>query len=520
MRMRAEAAPPLVTILCMEGAGEPLGVIDIGSNSGRVLVARVLGAAHLDVLGDARSSLRLVREVARTGQLSHETIDGTLRIVKGFLAVANSSGAERIIALATAAVREASNGEDFIQRTRHELGVPIQIADGDEEARFGFLGAVHGLPVQDGIVLDVGGGSLQLIHFRDRKLERSWSLSLGALRLSDRFLKSDPPTRGEMRALKEHVYARLENAGIRPLQGDERMVGTGGTVRNLAKVDRRMRGDYPITRLHAYVLDRRRLDGVAALVSGTPASGRATIPGLNSDRADSIVGGALAVQAVMDRLLATELTVAGYGLREGVALKSVTEDAASVEQVQSVALSGLGDRFTAYDPVRAELRTHLARKIMIQLRPGSSAEVMLAVHSAARLLDIGASIDYYRRHTHSARIVCDANLDGFSHRSLALSAAAIYAVGEREATVKGYAPLLTSADQPIVEQIAAAVALADALVRYGSVDPETISLERLNSHVVLATSVVDAWPLQAPTRRAERAFGASIERIGDSVHID
>jgi exopolyphosphatase/guanosine-5'-triphosphate,3'-diphosphate pyrophosphatase len=499
--------------------GQTLGVIDIGSNSGRVLVARVRGAAHLDVVGDARSPLRLVRDVARAGELSPETIDRTLRIVRGFLAVASSSGAERTVAVATAAVREASNGEALIRRTRAELGIPVDIADGEEEARFGFLGAVHGLPVQDGIVLDVGGGSLQLVHFRSRRLERSWSLPLGALRLSDRFLKSDPPTRGEMRALKQHVYAKLKDAGIKPLQPEERMIGTGGTLRNLAKVDRRMRGDYPISRLHGYVLDRRRLDGVAALLSGTSASNRAAIPGLNADRSDSIVGGALVVQAVMDRLLAAELTVAGYGLREGIALRSVTEEAASVEQVQSVALAGLGERFTAYDTARAEQRTRLTRKLMSQLRPGVSADVLLAATAAARLLDIGASIDYYRRHAHSARIVCDANLDGYSHRSLALIAAAIFAVGEREASVKTFAPLLAATDQPMVEQLSAGIALADALVRYGSVDPETISLERRNSHVVVAAPVVDAWPLEAPTRRAERAFGTSIERRDGPVQL-
>jgi exopolyphosphatase/guanosine-5'-triphosphate,3'-diphosphate pyrophosphatase len=500
-------------------AGQTLGVIDIGSNSGRVLVARVRGAAHLDVLGDARSPLRLVRDVARDGELSSETIDRTLRIVRGFVAVATSSGAERTMAVATAAVREASNGERFIERTRDELGIPVDIANGDEEARFGFLGAVHGLPVEDGIVLDVGGGSIQLIHFRGRKLERSWSLPLGALRLSDRFLKSDPPTRGEMRALREHVSSTLSQAGVRPLAADERMVGTGGTVRNLAKVDRHMRSSYPISRLHAYVLDRRRLDGVASLLSGTPASRRGTIPGLNADRSDSIVGGGLVVQAVMDRLLATELTVAGYGLREGIALNCVTDEAASVEQVQSVAVSALDARFTAFEPSRSEQRTMLARRVVSRLLPDASKDVLLAAAAAARLLDIGASIDYYRRHEHSARIVCDANLDGYTHRTLALIAAAIYAVGEREATVKAYAPLLSAADQTLVEQIAAGVALADALVRYGSVDPETIALERTNSHVVLAAPVVDDWPLETPTRRAERAFGTSISRNGEGLRI-
>ena len=498
-------------------AGQTLGVIDIGSNSGRVLVARVHGAAHLDVLGDARSPLRLVRDVARDGQLRAETVERTLRILRGFAAVASSAGAERTIAVATAAVREARNGQELIARAREELGILVDIADGEEEARLGFLGAVHGLPIQHGIVLDVGGGSLQLTHFRDRRLLRSWSLPLGALRLSDRFLRSDPPGRGEMRSLKEHVYAALQRAGVTALLGDERLVGTGGTVRNLAKVDRRSRGEYPITRLHGYVVDRRRLDDVSSLLATTAASDRGRVPGLNSDRSDSIVGGALVVQAVMDRLLAADLTVAGYGLREGLALECVTSTAAAVDQVQRAAAAALARQFGTYDAHRANRRTALAQRLLSSLIPALSAEAALATSLAAELLDIGASIDHYRRHEHSARIVADANLDGYSHRTLALVAAAVYAVGEREATVKNYAPLLRAADQPVVEQIAAGVGLADALVRYGGPDLDVRSLEHSNGHVVLAAQVVDAWPLEAPTRRAERAFGVRIG-VGNTIY--
>jgi exopolyphosphatase/guanosine-5'-triphosphate,3'-diphosphate pyrophosphatase len=492
-------------------AGQTLGVIDIGSNSGRVMVARVLGAAHLDVLGDARSPLRLVRDVAAGGRLSTETIERTLRIVRGFVAVATSAGAERTVAVATAAVREASNGDAFIERVRDELGIPVNIADGAEEARYGFYGAVHGLPIEHGMVLDVGGGSLQIVHFRARRLLRSWSLPLGALRLNDRFLRSDPPTRGEMRTLKDHVYGTLEEAGVSPLLTDERLIATGGTVRNLAKVDRRLRGEYPISRLHGYVLDRRRVDEASAMLAREFAGDRARVPGLNGDRSDSIVGGALVIQAVMDRLLASELTVAGYGLREGIALRSVSDAAAMVHEVQRASIAAVGARFMSWDHRRAECRAALVARLLTAVAPRLSAEAGLAAASAARVLDIGASIDYYRRHAHAARIVSDANLDGYSHRTLALIASAILAVGEREASVKAWAPLLGAVDQPVVEQIAAAVGLADALVRYGSADLDATSFERSDGHVALVAPVVDAWPLEAPTQRAERAFGLRLE---------
>jgi len=314
-----------------------------------------------------------------------------------------------------------------------------------------------------------------------------------------------------MRSLKEHVYATLEQAGLSSLQPDEQLVGTGGTIRNLAKVDRRLRGEYPISRLHGYVLDRRRLDDASAMLAREFAGDRARVPGLNSDRADSIVGGALVSQAVMDRLLASDLMVAGYGLREGIALRSVSDEAATIDDVQRASLASVGARFTSWDPGRAECRAGLVSRLLAAVAPGLGAEASLAAACAARLLDIGASVDYYRRHAHAARIVSDANLDGYSHRTLALIASAVSAVGDREASVKAWAPLLGAVDQPVVEQIAAAVALADALVRYGSANLDATSFERRNGHVALVTPVIDSWPLEAPTRRAERAFGLSLD---------
>jgi exopolyphosphatase/guanosine-5'-triphosphate,3'-diphosphate pyrophosphatase len=315
-----------------------------------------------------------------------------------------------------------------------------------------------------------------------------------------------------MRALKEHVYEALERAGVTKLLGDEKLIGTGGTLRNLAKVDRRVQGEYPISRLHGYVVDRRRLDDVTALLARASTSERWRIPGLNSDRSDSIVGGALVVQSVMDRLLASDLTVAGYGLREGVALRSVTDEAASIEDVQRAGVLALGHRFTAWDMALAGRRAALTERLLSVLRPGLAAEARSAAVCAAWLLDIGASIDHYRRHSHSARIVADANLDGYAHRTLALVAASLTAVGENEAATKGFGPLLTPADVPMVEQIAAVLALSDGLVRYRSAGVDDGDrLERKDGYVALGAPVVDTWPLETPTRRAERAFGVKLE---------
>src|SRR2546426_4681479 len=234
-------------------ARRPIAVIDIGSNSGRIVAFRVHPGGHLEILADARAPLRLGRGLDRDGLLSGRAIDRTVEALRDFRSVAQGSGAARILAVATSAVRESANGRVLVSRARSELGLDLKVLDGRREALCAFLGAVHGLPVDHGLLLDLGGGSLEITHFRRRRTTRSWTLPLGALRVSDRFLADDPPRPAELRRLRDHVAKTLRKAGVPALAGDERLVATGGTIRNLAEIHRRTR-DYPIASLHGYVL--------------------------------------------------------------------------------------------------------------------------------------------------------------------------------------------------------------------------------------------------------------------------
>ena len=143
------------------------------------------------MIEDARAPLRLARDLRDSDRLGPEAIERTLQALRDFMAVAQGAGATRMIAVATAAVRDAADGPALVDRA-HRLGVPLQVIDGDHEARLGFFGAVHDLPVTGGLTMDVGGGSVELVRFRDRRLERAWSMELGSLRVSDRFLGIGP----------------------------------------------------------------------------------------------------------------------------------------------------------------------------------------------------------------------------------------------------------------------------------------------------------------------------------------
>lgn len=488
----------------------PLAVVDLGSNSGRVVVLRVDQTGHLEILADGRSPLRLARDVDKGGRLSAEAIERTAVALRDFQAIAAGSGAGRTIAVATSAIREASNADELLQRILVESGVAVRIIDGEEEARFAFLGAVYGIPVEHGMVADLGGGSLELSHFRDRALLRCWTLPLGALRLSDQFLGSDPPTESEISALRQHVRRQFADHDIPALADDEQLVGTGGTIRNLAKMDRHAE-TYPIPRLHGYVLSHRRVKDLAGRLATQPSSRRKAVPGLNADRADSIVGGALAAQSAMDVLEASQLTVTEQGLREGLVYDVVGAALPTPEDARQASISALARRFTSWDAGRADRRARVAARLLESLEPDAGSGQKERLAHAATILDVGRSIDFYRRYEHTADILTESDLSGFSHRKLALLAAVVRQAGDETSSLRRYRPLLGPDDKAGVARLATMLVVADEVEhRIAPGHGLRIECEARKREVILRAPVWDGYRQGLLADRFRRVFGKKL----------
>jgi len=326
------------------------------------------------------------------------------------------------------------------------------------------MGAIHGLAVWNGYVLDIGGGSLELTEFRDRKAAASWTLPLGGLRTSMEFIKSDPPASKEVRALKKHVATMLADAGVTAAEADDVLVGTGGTIRNLAKIDRKSHPS-PIQRLHGYHLPFQSVRRVTAKLSSADYHQRENMSGLNSDRADSIVGGAVAAQTVMEILGTTDLLVSGKGLREGIAFGLASSTLPEPDYVKRTSIAALARRFGSWEAVRAEQRVAALNQLMSVLQMDDQPELNTSSMFAAYLLDIGRSVDYYNRLSHSATIVQVADLDGFTHREIALLTAIIREADRKHSDLSQYAPLLTEVDVELVERCGVILLIADEIER-------------------------------------------------------
>jgi exopolyphosphatase / guanosine-5'-triphosphate,3'-diphosphate pyrophosphatase len=495
----------------------PVAVIDIGSNSGRVVVLELDHAGHLRLLTGSRAALRLVHDVDEGHRLSWESMARTIDAVRDFHAIAAGAGAKRIVAVATAAIRDARNGRHFMSRIRRDLGIRVDIIDGAAEARLGFEGAVRGLPVSSGLLFDLGGGSMQVSQFQHRRLGSAASLPLGALRLTEAFLESDPPRPRELRRLRDHVWKHLKRARIARLGRLESLVGTGGTLRNLAKIDRSERR-YPITRVHGYVLSLDRLHDVVSQLASTRQKRRDAIAGLSADRADSIVGGAVAIETLMEYVRAREIVVSGQGVREGIALELLRVGIASPKLVKEASLASRMSRFDGWNPEAARRRA-VAAALVRALEPLAKPRIVEAIDHGARLLDLGTSLDYFNRHEHVADMLLVTELNGFTHEELAFVSALVRRAGDRHADSTTLSPLVAPSDQAKLDRGAILLALADEIERRCPRGlPIAVSC-RVGGDVRVSVPLLPAWRAGDLGRRFERAFGRPlVVRPGRSSH--
>ena len=488
-----------------------VGVIDLGSNSARVVVFRTGDFGVLDVMADEHVSLQLIRGLDKDRRLGEETIERALRLLADFRRLAESAGATKIFAFGTAALREATNKSVLLDRARKESGIRLEILDGSGEGRAGFLGAVYGLPVEDGLVFDVGGGSLQITQFRGRVQKRTVSLPLGALRVSDEFLRADPPSPGQIRKLRAHVHRLLGEARIAKLSEGQSVVGTGGTVRNLAKVDAR-RWEYPISRLHGYTLTHLRLRELTGLFLGRDVTARGGLPGLNRSRADSIVGGAIVAESVLEFSGAKHFLVAGQGMREGVVLGATGGKLPPSDRVRATSVAAFAARFAICDPVRAKRLGRIVWSLYDQLEPYPEPSWREMLGHAAALHDVGRSIDFYRLESHTAAMIRASGLAGFSHRGIALLSSMVEMSQEDGWNPRRCSPPVGEDDYDPLERAGVLLGLANAIEQRRLAGRSVAVTGRSTGReFVLREEGLKSWDNASLARRFREAFGKELK---------
>ncbi len=294
-----------------------LAAIDVGTNSVKLLVGRVEDGQVAPLL-HRQQITRLGEGLHRTGLISEEAVARTVPVLREFRELAESRGAERLAAAGTLALRSAGNAAGFLERCRAEAGLEIRVLPGEEEARLAFQGAAWAAKTSPVVALDIGGGSTEIMVGSPSELHASWSLPIGAVTLTEQFLRSDPPGAAEMIALSASIPRHLSKVVARVGKTGD-LVGIGGTVAAVLRLLRKNAADDP----RGWHEHRIPFDSVSAIgihLSLKTVAERERM-GIERGRADILVAGAWILTAVMSHLEATHLRASAHGLRHGLLLE-------------------------------------------------------------------------------------------------------------------------------------------------------------------------------------------------------
>ncbi len=305
----------------MQADANRVAVIDIGTNSTRLLVADVSGTRVTEVERRSRVT-RLGRGVDLSGQLSAEAIEAVCEAVGDYAALYEEAHAGTVVAIATSAVRDASNGDAFIAELRERFALSAQVLDGEEEARLTYLGATaERPPAEPTLVIDIGGGSTELIVGAGSEIDFRASLQVGVVRHTERHIGSDPPAATELEELVDDVRGPIESAatelGSRPDSG----IAVAGTPTSLAAIEMELE-PYDSERVHGHTLALHEIQRLLSRLASAPLAERREIPGLHPDRAPTIVAGVVILIETMRAFGLDQAEVSEHDILYGAAISA------------------------------------------------------------------------------------------------------------------------------------------------------------------------------------------------------
>ena len=396
------------------------GIIDLGSNSVRMNIVNVYKNGSYSLVDQAKVMVRLSEGLAEAGALQPEPMNRTLNAIKLFNQLIAAYGVTKVAAVATAAVRQASNAAEFLDRAFKEHGMSFQVISGLDEAYYDYLGVVNTIDLRDFLMIDTGGGSTELAWVVDREIKASISLPFGSVILTERFLSEPNRSKGLEKAEKFIRKAYKDVTWLKETKGLP-VIGLGGSLRSVAKVHR---GKDPLSTvsLHNYRIPGDDLTALLSDIVKTPPEKVADLPGIGKDRSDIIAGGVLPLKVLADYLALEQFVVSGNGLREGMFYSLFFKEKDLPLVVPSVlnhSLENVRKRYNVDNPHTAHVRK-LTLRLFDALRllgPFGDEERKL-LDAASHLHDIGMHIEYYNHHRHGFYLTLNARLCGLTNEEI------------------------------------------------------------------------------------------------------
>lgn len=499
---------------------QKVAVADLGSNSWRLVVyGYEPGTPWWSLVDEIREAVRISAGLAESGELQPERIDRALHTAAVFDSFCHSLGVEQVQTVATSAIRDARNGEELLGGIRTGTDLNPQVISGAEEARYGYLAVVNSTTIEHGFGLDMGGGSIQALRIEDRGLADAKSLPLGSVRVSEEYLPGKKATKKAMKALSKRVGEELGELDW--WTGGGRIVGIGGTIRNLAAAAMK-RVNLPSLDVQGFELERDALEELIELLADRPADKRGDVPGIKPDRGDVILGGALVLAAAMDAGDFERIEVTEAGLREGIFFERLLGEGELFEDVRRESVENLAHRFNS-DTNHVDRVAALSLAVFDGLAEAGlneyGPEERELLWAGCLLHDIGVAIDYDDHHRHSHYLVLNAGLPGFTPRELVLIGliTRYHRKGGPDASELG--DLAQKGDEERLLLLSAIIRLAEQFERSRDGAVRAVSVAAQNGTVTLYTEVDPARDSSVPIWAARQHAELLGEALGLEVEI-
>ncbi len=499
-----------------------LASIDVGSNSVKLLVARASADGSLEPIAREKEMIRLGHGTFSTGKLSPEAIEAGSAAVERLHRIARSAGAEADRAVATSAVREAENTAEFVEAVKARCGVDVEVISGEEEARLITLAVRSEFPASCDplLLIDIGGGSTELVVSDGNRVLSAQSVALGAVRLAEKYVRHDPISRDDWADLKRAIHRR-STAAARKIRkaGFKTCVGTSGTIQSMSMISEAAIREREIFPSGHRTLSRAELKKVLKLLRRTTLKEKLKVPGLDPKRRDIALSGGALLAELLKATKAPEILTGERGLREGILLDSLARS-----------------RGGAVAPISRDLRENsverLARRWNVEWMHARCVakladEIFQSTHSlhqmteterewlrfAAILHDAGAAVGMARHHKHSYYLITHGDLTGFSSEEIAtIAAVARYHRGGRPKERHPEWEPLDPWRRQSVEKLAAILRVADGLDRGHRQNVESVACRLRQKKVIFEVRSLDdaAAELAAASEKSKlfvRIFG-------------
>lgn len=471
--------------------GRKLAIIDLGSNSLTMIIVEIYNDGSYKMLDQAKEMVRLSEGMGDEKILKPDAIKRTIYTLRLFNNLIKAYQVDEIICVATAAVRSANNKDYFIEEIKKETGFEVKIISGEEEAYYGYLGVINTIQVQDCIIVDIGGASTELALVKNRTIKETLSLPFGAVVLTENYLDKDVISSEKVKKLEDFLISKYDSIEWLKKAKGLPIIGVGGTIRTIAKVDKK-RIKFPIVRLHNYQVTDKEVSYIYEKVISTDLKGRKKIPGVNKERADIIAGGIVPIKCLMKYLETKRLIISGNGLREGLFYEKYFEGKKDrvFNEVLYHSVYNILKRYNV-NIKHSEHVQKLALSLFDQTYKlhGFGKELRKLLSVASLLHDIGMYVDYYNHHIHGFYLILNSRLYGLSNRELIICA---FLVGRHrdvafKENIKKYSMLINKDDYDRIKKLSTFLKMAEKLDRSesGSIDDIRCEIDSKKVNVIL-----------------------------------